>query len=83
MRVQQLMEYDLNKRSAKHINKSTLVARVPDTGHTKRRATIGRPRGNGRPHSQRCHRSVSSMFKSFVVVCASDRKYWRLIILLY
>ena len=47
-------------------------------GHTKRRATIGRPRGNGRPHSQRCHRSVRSMFTSFVVVCASDRKYWRL-----
>ena len=27
MRVQQLIEDDLNKRSAKHPNKSTLVAR--------------------------------------------------------
>ena len=50
-------------------------------GHTKRRATINRPRGNGRPHSQRCHRSVRSMFTSFFVVCASDRKYWRLLLL--
>ena len=31
MRVQQLNEDDLNKRSAKHINKSTLVARGADT----------------------------------------------------
>ena len=51
------------------------------SGHTKRRATIGRPRGNGRPHSQRCHRLVRSMFTSFVVVCASDRKYLRLLLL--
>ena len=50
-------------------------------GHTKRRATIGRPRGNGIPHSQICHRSVRSMFTSFVVVCASDRKYWILLLL--
>ena len=31
MRVQQLIEDDLNKRSAKHANKSTLVARGADT----------------------------------------------------
>ena len=30
MRVQQLIEDDLNKRSAKHTNKSTLVARGAD-----------------------------------------------------
>ena len=41
-------------------------------GHTKRRATIGRPRGNGRPHSphsQRCHRSVRSMFTWGTFTC--------------
>ena len=31
MRVQQLIEDDLNKRSAKHANKSTLVAKGADT----------------------------------------------------
>ena len=31
MRVQQLIEDDLNKCSAKHVNKSTLVARGADT----------------------------------------------------
>ena len=31
MRVQQLIEDNLNKRSAKHANKSTLVARGADT----------------------------------------------------
>ena len=31
MRVQQLIEDDLNMRSAKHVNKSTLVARGADT----------------------------------------------------
>ena len=31
MRVQKLIENDLNKRSAKHTNKSTLVARGADT----------------------------------------------------
>jgi len=31
MRFQQLIEDNLNKRSAKHINKSTLVARGADT----------------------------------------------------
>ena len=31
MQVQQLIEDDLNKRSAKHANKSTLVARDADT----------------------------------------------------
>ena len=31
MRVQKLIEDDLNKRSAKHANKSTLVARSADT----------------------------------------------------
>ena len=31
MRVQQLIEYDLNKRSGKHANKSTLVAVGADT----------------------------------------------------
>ena len=31
MRVQQLIGDDLNKRSAKHANKSTLVARGADT----------------------------------------------------
>ena len=31
MRIQQLIEDDLNKRSAKHINKSMLVARGADT----------------------------------------------------
>ena len=31
MRVQQLIEDDLNKRSVKHANKSTLVARGADT----------------------------------------------------
>ena len=31
MRVQQLIDDDLNKRSAKHANKSTLVARGADT----------------------------------------------------
>ena len=51
-----------------------------DRGHTKSRATIGRPRGNGRPHSphsQRCHRSVRSMFMwgALYVRCSS----WRLI----
>jgi len=30
MRVQQLIEDDLNKRSAKHANESTLVARGAD-----------------------------------------------------
>ena len=31
MRIQQLIEDDLNRRSAKHSNKSTLVARGADT----------------------------------------------------
>ena len=31
-------------------------------GQTKRQIRNGRPRGNGRPHSQGCHRSVRSMF---------------------
>ena len=46
------------------------------TGHTKRRATIGRPRGNGRPHSphsQRCHRYGTL---HVYVRCSS----WRLIV---
>ena len=50
-------------------------------GHTKRRATIGgRPHGFGRPHLQKCHRSMRSMFTSFVV-CAFGCEYWRLLLL--
>ena len=37
-------------------------------GHTKSLATIGRPRGYGRPHSQRCHRSIRSIFTCVVIV---------------
>ena len=76
-------------------NKSTLVARGADTqldascvptGHTKRRATIGRPRGNGRPdspHSQRCHRSERSMFTwgALYVRCSSCCFYGVLVML--
>ena len=55
-----------------------------ERGHTKMRATIGRPRGNGRPvspHSQRCHRSVRSMFTwgALYVRCSS----WRLIVAVF
>ena len=41
--------------------------------HSNWALLIGGPRGNGGPHSQRFHRSVRSMFTSFVV-CASDHK---------
>ena len=61
-----------------HVIVLTLGCRM---GPTNWRTGIGGPRRNGGPHSQRFHRSVRSMFTSFVV-CASDHKYCRLLLLL-
>ena len=36
-------------------------------GQTKRQTRIGRPRGNGRPHSQGCHRSYAPCLQALLL----------------